>query len=304
MPIAARVLQEGGVGHLQKLGSRRMLTNFSLWSHGLQPAFQPLSAAPARGSSDNISTSAPSLLQRFKVESNFQPSLEDLQGSIPDVCMDRAGSARLRELLVNASADQVAWHPAWTAQEQLAEKLQGHVLRLSQNKFASFTVRGLIPLLNRSWKWIMQNGDLRHKVQITHILQDQVVQLSMREHGNTIAQGMLTFGSPEQQEALVAKILGEEDNGHFAAHISTMAIDRSGCYVVQRVLEMCQHDQQHRLAEYLRHLTDRIGRAKYAKQLCQQVDAILDGFAAEFTAALLCVCQLNNVHKEWSRILM
>ncbi|KAK9787115.1 hypothetical protein WJX73_004895 [Symbiochloris irregularis] len=105
-------------------------------------------------------------------------------------------------------------------------------------------------------QWLMEFGSQAHRVQITSLLQDRVVE-----------------------------ILGEQRPGKFAAHLARIASDRGGSFVVERVLAICHQGQRERLVEHLQDLIDKNGPTNYAKQLCQQVGTMMNAILAQENAA-------------------
>ncbi|KAK9787113.1 hypothetical protein WJX73_002085 [Symbiochloris irregularis] len=229
-------------------------------------------------------------------EVTWDQMARSLQGRVLAHSQDRCATFILLELL--PLLDQ-----SW--QVKLVQEMQGQVIRCVANKAANHVIRACLAYVQPTSRIhfivqeivgtvpsaIMQSGAPTHKVQITHRLQDHVVNLSMQREASRIVQQMLDFGSSEQQDAIMSRILGEETDGKFAVHVARMAPHRYGTFVLQEVLAMCPQDQQDRLAVWLQALIDKHGPANYSRQLCEQVDALLEAIDARDYAAAVATAE-------------
>ncbi|KAL0918068.1 hypothetical protein M5K25_010056 [Dendrobium thyrsiflorum] len=118
-------------------------------------------------------------------------------------------------------------------QQIMMDEILQCVCLLAQDQYGNYVVQH-----------VLEHGKPHERSAIIEKLTGQIVHMSQQKFASNVVEKCLTFAGPEERQLLVNEMLGTtEDNEPLQA----MMKDQFANYVVQKVLETCDDDQQREL---------------------------------------------------------
>ncbi|KAK6929171.1 Nucleic acid binding NABP [Dillenia turbinata] len=148
-----------------------------------------------------------------------------------------------------------------TTQQIIMDEIMQAVCTLAQDQYGNYVIQH-----------VLQHGKPHERSAIISKLAGNIVKMSQQKFASNVVEKCLTFGGPDERQLLVNEMLGSTEENE---PLQAMMKDPFGNYVVQKVIETCDHQSRELILSRIKVHLNTLKRYTYGKHIVSRVEKLI-----------------------------